>query len=277
MIGRVILAALALTVAAAAAAQEEAPPAAAAYRLGSGDVVVVEAFDEEEISGRFAVEPTGAITYPLLGKVPVAGKTTAEVVALLEQLLERDFYVDVQLTAEIEVYASQPVTLLGEVQNPGTYYLEGRTSLTEILAKAGGLKATAGGELELRRTAVQSGQGPPAPRTFSTAKLMSGEEGRDVFIEAGDVIFVSARKLFFVTGEVARPGQYEISEGLTLLQAVSQAGGFGKFASQSIEIHRMVDGQRTIREYDLSQIRKGRIADPEILAADVVYVKRRFF
>lgn len=277
MSGRILVVALALLAAASVSAAEEPGPAADAYRLGVGDVLVVEAFDEEEISGRFTVEPTGVITFPLLGQVAVSDKTTAEVVSLLEQLLERDFYVDVQLKAEVAVFASQPVTLLGEVQSPGTYYLEGRTSLTELLAKAGGLKPTAGAVLELRRTAVQGDGSPPEPRTFSTARLMSGEVGRDVYLEAGDVIFVSQKKLFFVTGEVARPGQYEISEGLTLMQAISQAGGVGKFASQSIEIHRMVDGERTIREYDMSQIRKGRVADPEILAADVVYVKRRFF
>jgi polysaccharide export outer membrane protein len=261
MIGRLAWAALVTVAVLGTAAAQDAPQAAVdQYVLGAGDVLLVEAFDEEEISGRFTVEPTGAITFPLLGQVPVAGKTTAEVVALLERLLERDFYVDVQLKAEVSVFASQPVTLLGEIQSPGTYYLEGRTSLTELLAQAGGLKPTAGAVLELRRTAIQGDQGPPPPMTFSTARLMSGEVGREILVQAGDVIFVSPKKLFFMTGEVSRPGQYEISEGLTLMQAISQAGGVGKFASQSIEIHRMEGGERTIREFD-----------------DVVYVKRRFF
>jgi len=57
---------------------------------------------------------------------------------------------------------------------------------------------------------------------------------------------VSAKKIFFISGEVARPGQYEISLGLTLMQAISQAGGVGKFASQSIEIHRDVGGEKQI-------------------------------
>jgi polysaccharide export outer membrane protein len=248
-----------------------------AYRVGIGDVIEVEAFQEEEISGEFSVESSGAIIFPLLGTVPVAGMTPAEISAVLEKMLEKDYYVDVQLKVEVEVFASQPVTLLGEVQTPGTYYLEGRTTLTELLAKAGGLKSSAGPVLELRRTARSEGEGPPQPMIFETAKLSTGEAGRDVILRAGDVLFVSPKKMYFITGEVARPGQYEISLGMTLMQALSQAGGAGKFASQVIEVHREVDGEKQILSFDLSHIRKGRLADPAVVSGDVIFVKRRFF
>jgi polysaccharide export outer membrane protein len=203
--------------------------------------------------------------------------TPAEISAILEKMLEKDYYVDVQLKVEVEVFASQPVTLLGEVQSPGTYYLEGRTTLTELLAKAGGLKSSAGPVLELRRTARSDGEGPSEPMIFETAKLSTGEAGRDVILRAGDVLFVSPKKMYFITGEVARPGQYEISLGMTLMQALSQAGGAGKFASQVIEVHREVDGEKQILSFDLSHIRKGRLADPAVVAGDVIFVKRRFF
>jgi polysaccharide export outer membrane protein len=258
-------------------AQEENTPETGGYRVGIGDVIEVEAFQEDEISGEFSVEPSGAITFPLLGSVPVAGMTPAEVSSALEKMLEKDYYVDVQLKVEVEVFASQPVTLLGEVQTPGTYYLEGRTTLTELLAKAGGLKSSAGPVLELRRTARSEGAGPPGPMIFETAKLSTGEAGRDVILRSGDVLFVSPKKMYFITGEVARPGQYEISLGMTLMQALSQAGGAGKFASQVIEVHREVGGEKQILSFDLSHIRKGRLADPAVVAGDVIFVKRRFF
>ena len=54
------------------------------YRVGIGDVISVKAFQEEEISGDFPVESSGAITFPLLGSVPVAGMTPAEVSSTLE-------------------------------------------------------------------------------------------------------------------------------------------------------------------------------------------------
>jgi polysaccharide export outer membrane protein len=254
-----------------------AAPEGGGYTLGVGDVIEVEVYQEEEISGKFTINAMGAIAYPLVGTVTVAGKTPAEVGDLLELLLEKDYYVDVQIKVDVDVFASQPVTLLGEVQNPGTYYLEGRMTLTELLANAGGLKPSAGSVLELRRTARGDGEGAPPPMDFPTAKLLTGEVGRDVLLKAGDVIFVSAKKIFFISGEVARPGQYEISLGLTLMQAISQAGGVDKFASQTIEIHRDEGGEKQILSFDLSQIRKGRMSDPAILPGDVVFVKRRFF
>lgn len=256
---------------------QEGQPAQGGYRVGVGDVLDVEAFDQDEITGEFAVHENGSITFPLLGDVAVSGKTTAGIAALLETLLEKDFYVDVQIKVEVAEFASQPVTLLGEVERPGTYYLKGETSITQLLAEAGGLKSTAGPELELRRVTRGAAHGEATVMTFSTAKLLTGEQGREVHLEAGDVLSVSAKQMYFITGEVARPGQYEISLGMTLMQALSHAGGTGKFASQTVEVHREKGGEKQILEFDLSHIRKGRVDDPAIQAGDVVIVKRRFF
>ena len=120
-------------------AAQQKPPESGEYRVGIGDVIDVAVFQGDEISGEFPVESSGAITYPLLGTVFVAGMTVPEVTNLLEKLLEKDYYVDVQLQVEVENYHSKPVTVLGEVARPGTYYLEGQTSLHKILAEAGGL------------------------------------------------------------------------------------------------------------------------------------------
>lgn len=248
-----------------------------AYRVGTGDVLEVEAFSHEEISGQFAVEETGEVSFPLLGRVPVAGRTTAEIARTLEALLEKDYYVDVQLQVEVETYRSQPVTVLGEIARPGTYYLEGQTALHSILAEAGGLKISAGPVVELRRLEIVDGQERPVVRVFGTTGILTGEEGRDVILRPGDVISVSAKQRYFITGEIASPGQYDLTPGMTLMQAISQAGGQGKFASQSVEVHRGGNGDKEMHEFDLSQIRKGKIPDPEVEAGDVVIVRRRFF
>lgn len=247
------------------------------YLVGIGDVVAVEAYQHEEISGEFTVEAQGAIEFPLIGAVEVAGLRPPEIARELERLLERDYYVDVQLRVEVKEYRSQPVTVLGEVQRPGTYYLEGRTTLTQLLAEAGGLTATAGSTLELRRGRPAGDESAQQVLTFSTAKVLTGEQGGDVEVAVGDVVSVSARQLYFIQGEVARPGQYEMSVGMTLMQAISQAGGLGKFASQTVELHRERLGAKQLLTFDLARIRKGKNEDPAITAGDVIIVRRRFF
>ena len=256
---------------------QETTSASSDYRVGAGDMIRIDAFGNDEISGEFLVETSGTIAFPLLGSVKVEGRTASEISRHLEQMLEKDYYVDVQLQVEVAGFQSQPVTLLGEVQRPGTYYLRGRTTITQLLADAGGLSPNCGSTLELRREEVVDGEVVPRVITFSTTKLRTGETGRDVEVRAGDVISVSAKALFFITGEVARPGQYEISQGLTVMQALSQAGGPSKFASQTVELHRESGGAKEITKVDLAQIRKGKAADPHVEAGDVLIVRRRFF
>jgi polysaccharide export outer membrane protein len=269
-----VVASLALAVIAAA---QESAPRDSGYRVGPGDTIKVNAYTHSEISGEFSVEGSGDISYPLLGEVVVAGKTTGEIGQLLERLLEKDFYVDVQLTVEVSDYRSQPVIVVGEVQRPGTYYLKGRTLLTDILSELGGLHEGAGRELELRRVIFTADGETQEVHTFTVENLLAGGEGSDVELRTGDVIKVLAKQVFFMTGEVASPGQYESRRGLTLMQAISQAGGLGKFASQSIEVHREGEGKKEILTYDLANIRKGKIDDPPVLQGDVVIVRRRFF
>jgi len=256
---------------------QETTSASSDYRVGAGDMIRIDAFGNDEISGEFLVETSGTIAFPLLGSVKVEGRTASEISRHLEQMLEKDYYVDVQLQVEVAGFQSQPVTLLGEVQRPGTYYLRGRTTITQLLADAGGLSPNCGSTLELRREEVVDGEVVPRVITFSTTKLRTGETGRDVEVRAGDVISVSAKALFFITGEVARPGQYEISQGLTVMQALSQAGGPSKFASQTVELHRETGGAKEITKVDLAQIRKGKATDPHVEAGDVLIVRRRFF
>lgn len=247
------------------------------YEVGVGDSITVDAYQHSEVSGTFLVEENGSIVYPFLGNVPVAGMSTQEIARLLEQLLEKDYYVDVQLQVDVKEYRSKPVTILGEVGKPGTYYLKGKSTLTMVLADAGGLRASAGPLLELRRMEVEDGKTVQKVYTFLTEDLRRGDSETDVEIREGDILSVSAKQLYFITGEISRPGRYEISVGMTLMQAVSQAGGVAKFASNDVELHREVDGKKTILTYDLSRIRKGKDEDPPIESNDVIIVRRRFF
>ncbi len=274
-----LLTVLLLLVPVSGLAQEEGgSTASAGYTIGPGDVLDVQVYRHDEISGKFPVKDDGTITYPYLDRVAVAGLTTAEVARKLEAALEKDYYVDVQLQVEVAEYRSKPVTLIGEVGKPGTYYLEGRTTLTQLLADAGGLRSGAGRSIELRRRMGEGKNARMTVRLIPRKELLTGGI-EDVVLQAGDVISVPPKALYFVTGEVASPGQYELNPGETLMQALSKAGGLAKFASSEVEIHRgsAGEGEGGVLTFNLRRIRHGKERDPEIQARDVIVVKRRVF
>lgn len=246
------------------------------YRIGVGDVLHVTVYQHSEMSGDFQVAEDGSISYPLIGVIAVQGRSVSELADWLEAALEKDYFVDVQLSLEVKEYHSRPVTVLGEVVRPGTYYLNRQTTLVDLIAEAGGLSASAGPMIEVRR-ASPDGSREDKVISFSTSKVMSAEEGQSFEIQTGDVVSISAKQLFFITGEVRSPGQYEIASGMTLMQAISKAGGKSKFASQDVEIHRDLKGKKKILEFDIRDIRKGKETDPPVAGGDVIIVKRRFF
>ncbi len=257
---------------------QEADSAPSDYQIGAGDMIRIDAYGNDEISGEFLVETTGNIAFPLLGAVHVQGRTASEVSKHLEQMLEKDYYVDVQLQVEVAGFQSQPVTLLGEVGRPGTYYLRGRTTITQLLADAGGLTAGCGPTLELRREEVVDGQVVPRVMTFSTVKLRTGEDGRDVEVQAGDVVSVSAKALYFITGEVVRPG--------TVRDLSGHDPDAGPLPGRRPEQVRIADGgasPRDRRHQGDHDLRSGPYPQgqkwpiPAWNAGDVLIVRRRFF
>lgn len=118
-----------------AAAQSAAEP----YRVGAGDVLAVMVYGETGLSGEFTVSPDGTIAYPILGNVPVAGLTSAEIAERVDKALA-DYVPAPAVTATVARYA--PVFIVGDVERPGRYeYRPGMTAL-ELVALGGGVRRT---------------------------------------------------------------------------------------------------------------------------------------
>jgi polysaccharide export outer membrane protein len=75
-----------------------------------------------------------------------------------------------------------------------------------------------------------------------------------------------------VEGNVAKPGVVPMAGGMTLLQAIAQAGGLGGTAEKTAIVFRMVDGRRLPAKYDVSDIRSGTAEDPQLQSCDVIIV-----
>jgi polysaccharide export outer membrane protein len=108
------------------------------YLIGPADELDIEVFMVEELSGTEKVNSRGYIRMPLIGPVKVAGLSAEQAEDLLVEIYGRDYLNNPQINIDVVKYASQQVTLLGAVEKPGVYALQGRTTLLQAVAMAGG-------------------------------------------------------------------------------------------------------------------------------------------
>lgn len=113
------------------------------YHIGPDDVLEINVFQIEDLSGEYTVNGKGELNMPLIGKVLVAGLTAEDIENALEVMYEQDYLVDPDITVRVTEYQSQQITVLGEVNVPGMYPLKGQTTLMEALALARGVNRIA--------------------------------------------------------------------------------------------------------------------------------------
>ncbi|MDE3156907.1 MAG: SLBB domain-containing protein, partial [Acidobacteriota bacterium] len=253
-------------------------PTADSYVIGPRDILNITVFDEPDLSGPFRVDGDGTITYPLLGRVTAAGLTSRGLEDRLRGLLANGYLKQPQVRVEVEQYRSQSVYIIGEVRSPGRYPLTGNMTLIEALAAAGSLSGTAGSELLIvHSTQKTPPTGPVVPGSDETAQvthvniadLQAGKLSANVELHDGDTIFVPKAETFYITGQVRNPGAYVLQPGMTVLQAISLAGGLtDRGSNRRIKIIRFVDGKKKelgVNQTDLVQ------------AGDTIVVPQRFF
>ena len=108
--------------------------------LGAGDAVKITVFGSPELSLDAKVSDSGNISYPLLGEIFVEGLSAAQAQAKLAALLAKgDFVKKPQVSIQVTGIQSQQVSVLGFVTRPGRYPMDGRRSLLDVLALAGGV------------------------------------------------------------------------------------------------------------------------------------------
>jgi polysaccharide export outer membrane protein len=151
-----------------------------AYHLGPGDQVRIITLSEDRLTGEFRVNDSGALALPLLGTVPAAGLTTAELEqTLTESLVKAQLILDPSVSVEVLSY--RPIFVLGEVNKPGQYpYQPGMTVVTAV-AVAGGFTYRA---VEDRASIVRS----------IDAKAVEGRAERQTYVQPGDVITIPERR-----------------------------------------------------------------------------------
>lgn len=199
-------------------------PSRADYVLGAGDVVKFNVFQNVDLSVETRIGESGAISYPLIGLVKIAGLTSTQAELLVgRRLKDGNFLQNPSITMVITQFRSQQVSVLGSVNRPGRYPLETTgTKLSEVLAQAGGIAQ--GGSDSVIINTDKNGQRVRVEIDVA-AMFLSGDFVNDVILQAGDIIYVHRGNSFYVHGQVQRPGSYPIERGMTVGQALARSGG----------------------------------------------------
>jgi polysaccharide export outer membrane protein len=200
--------------------------------LGPGDTVRITAVRHPDLTTEARVADDGSVNVPLVGPVPVGGKTPKQAATQIARLLKEGSYlVNPQIDVMVLEARSRQVSVLGFVNRPGRYMLEGANAkVTDVLAMAGGLMPDASDSAIITRE--REGKSESVSVDLA-AIIQRGDAQEDVEVASGDSVFVPKAPVVYVYGEVTRAGSYRMEPGMTVMQAISVAGGITPRGSES--------------------------------------------
>ena len=155
------------------------------YVISANDQINVKVFGQDNLTGNYTVSPTGSLTFPLVGFVSAAGRTSMQLTESLQKAL-RPYVKNPIITVSVAGRDSYQVYFSGEIGRPGEINLQLSTTLLQGLAMAGGLTRFASGRIVLLR---QNQSGVMSRYSTTFYKLLSGKDQLDRFpLERGDFI-----------------------------------------------------------------------------------------
>lgn len=207
-------------------------PEQKSYLFGEGDEIVLEVWGRPELSGKHVVGPDGMITLPLAGHVQLANRSRDEAVGAIQRAFH-SYYFDTSVTLRVEKYTANRIFILGRVSHPGALQFETAPTLLEAITRAGSLPVGGVGadKAALNRCAVFRG-GDRVVWIDLKALLNGGNLAYNLRLRRNDVVYIpdSDDQLIYVLGSAEHPGAYRLTPGMTLLDALAQAGGTNREA-----------------------------------------------
>jgi polysaccharide export outer membrane protein len=243
------------------------------YYLGSDDKVQISVVGQPNLLSLVVVKSNGMITAPLVGEVLAAGRTVAEVAEEIAIGLGNEFLVNPQVDVQVVEYNSRWVLVTGQVMSPKRVYLQGGTTLKEIIAEAGGLTGLAGSRI-LVAESTESPAGGRGPLVVDRREFEAGKT--HVVPRHGSIVNVEKIAYAFIQGEIENPGTVPLEPGMTLLKAVAVSGGLTEWADRK-EI-RILDSEDGVpaRVYNLKRIQAQKDPDPLLKEGQMIIISRRF-
>jgi polysaccharide export outer membrane protein len=267
------------------------------YRIGAGDIIEIRVFNRPQLSrDAVRVEESGMIEMPLIEEsIPASCRTETE---LAQDIATR--YLKYQRKPQVSVFVkefnSQPVAVIGAVNQPGRFQLQRRVRLLELVAFAGGPNERAGGRINIIRRSGPKGCSAESASSPSDQSLegdlisldlndtLRGGENASPYVQPGDIVSIPEAEQAFVVGNVLRPTSIPLKDVVTVSGAIAMAGGVMpdtkldkvRIVRQSAQTHTKIE-----IAVNLKAIEKQQAEDTQLLPGDIVDVptssSKRFF
>lgn len=265
------------------------------YRLGVGDVLEITLYGEGDAETRrvLPIDPAGNITYMLLGTIPAAGRTINELTKDMRARIRAKLNFIILNISPVRL-GSQTFTVLGQVNKPQVYPLQGRTRLLDAIAMAGGPKVgiirDVSADIHDYAHATLVRNGEVVPVDFERL-VNKGDASQNVEILAGDIITIPSalERKIYALGSFNNPqGVQFASSDTTLMNVLVQAGGINRTTGDghvliirgntvNPKVMLMDMSQFNVKKARVFKILGGRSMDVVLEPGDIVYALPKKF
>lgn len=234
------------------------------YVLGPGDEIIIDIWGTNQATIRQTISPDGMINIPDIGMVNLNGMTVKEADSYMRRKLGQIYSVDGDnAKSEIKLTLGNirtiQVNMMGEIANPGTYYISSLSNIYHALHRAGGVSALGSlRDIQLIR------KGKVIAHIDIYDFIREGKMN-EIILEEGDIINVPTYEIIVdITGNVKRPMSYELKKGETIANLIDYAAGFtGDAYTDNIRLIR-----KNGKEYQIFTIEAPKYASFELLEGD---------
>ncbi|NMG72271.1 polysaccharide export protein EpsE [Parazoarcus communis] len=239
------------------------------YVLGPGDIVRITVFQNPDLTTETRVSESGTLTFPLIGSIQVGGQSTLTAEkTIAARLRDGGFVLQPQVNVlPLQIRGNQ-VAVLGQVNRPGRFPLEtANLRLTDMLATAGGIAASGADTVVLigMREGKQVRREIDVPTLFASADLSN-----DLRLSGGDIIYVQRAPMYYIYGEVQRPGAFRLERRMSVMQGLATGGGTTlRGTTRGLRIHRR-DAEGNVQVFEPK-------LDDLLQADDVIHVRESLF
>ena len=237
--------------------------------LGPDDVLRIGVYGHEDLRTETRVSADGRITFPLIGEMLVNGKSPIELEeSIATSLIDRGFIHEAQVSVVVVEHVSRNVSVLGYVYKPGRYPLNSDTSLVDLIAMAGG---TINGTSDSKIWVTRNDGDKIEKYQLDLHDYLEKSQTVSAFkMHQGDVVYVPKVPMFYIYGEIQRPGGYPLEQELTVVKALTLGGGLTLRGTESRLHIKRKNEYGDLQEIDVELA-------SSVLKDDVIYVSERWF